>query len=113
MMVTDDCCLRVKFAARCRVLILMIIGRVVEGAELQVGEVVGTVATVLAKDKGRPMSMLHLELYKPGTREFVEWKVEEAAPDGLSHRAAPPGGLLDPTPFLLGAMAAGAAPPPP
>lgn len=51
---------------------------------------IGTVLQVLREDKGRPMSMLHLELYDKGGREPVEW---------LPGQPRPPG-LRDPTPFL-------------
>ncbi len=37
------------------------------------GEEVARVKQVLKKDKGRPMSMLHLELHKTGSRTWVEW----------------------------------------
>lgn len=53
------------------------------------GDIVGAVKKVLKKDKGRPMSMLHLELYKHGTKNCVEWKNEKDE------------NLLDPTPYLL------------
>ena len=53
------------------------------------GMIVGDVKTVLTKDKGRPMSMLHLELHKPGTIETCEWTYEK------------PASLCDPTPHLL------------
>ena len=64
--------------------------------KLKQGDVVGLVKRVLKKDKGRPMSMLHLELYKErpggslGHHPLVEWCVDELQPDNL----------LDPTPFL-------------
>ena len=61
------------------------------GDEVRPIDVVGHVKTVLKKDKGRPMSMLHIELYEAGVREPVEW-----LPD-----APRPAGLLDPTSFLL------------
>lgn len=61
------------------------------GGLVEAGSVVGTVRRVLREDKGKPMSMLHLELYRPGTREPVEWPGDqENAPDGL----------WDPTPYL-------------
>lgn len=68
---------------------------VAPGAMVSRGQRIGRVATVLAKDKGRPMSMLHLELYRRGTRACVEWGPGAPAPDGL----------LDPTPLLLAAAA--------
>lgn len=51
----------------------------------------GFVQQVLKKDKGRPMSMLHLELYTPGTWDPVVWSLSEDQPVNL----------LDPTPYLL------------
>ena len=65
--------------------------------ELVVGDavrqdyIVGSVVPVLKKDKGRPMSMLHLELHKHGTRQAYDWPL--IGP----HRHT----LLDPTPHLL------------
>jgi hypothetical protein len=60
------------------------------GQRLLKDEIVGKVLTVLKNNKGKPMSMLHLELYKWGTVEPVWWKLGESKPDCL----------LDPT-FLL------------
>lgn len=54
------------------------------------GGVVGTVLQVLKTDKGKPLAMLHLELYTTGTREPVWWKLDEPKPANL----------LDPTPLL-------------
>lgn len=54
------------------------------------GDPIGTVLTVLKKDKGKPMNMLHLELYESGIRDAVWWREGEQ-----------PEGLLDPTPYLL------------
>jgi murein DD-endopeptidase MepM/ murein hydrolase activator NlpD len=61
------------------------------GAELSAGDPVGTVVRVLRHDKGRPTSMLHLERYRPGTREPVWWRLGEPQPEPL----------LDPTPLLF------------
>jgi len=60
------------------------------GTEVQAGDVIGCVKRVLKKDKGRPMSMLHLELHKPGTRNWSGWCDPLYRPDSL----------LDPTPYL-------------
>lgn len=55
-------------------------------------EEVGRVIPVLKNDKGRPMTMLHLELYEHGTTKPVtEWALNTEQPTGL----------LDPTPLLL------------
>jgi murein DD-endopeptidase MepM/ murein hydrolase activator NlpD len=60
--------------------------------EILVGQLLGTVTPVLTKDKGRPMTMLHLELHVAGTRDAYEWLDER------------PASLLDPTSYLLEAM---------
>ncbi len=61
------------------------------GQKISAGDLIGTVKQVLKIDKGRPMSMLHLELYDHGVRDAVEWPV------GLARQS----GLKDPTPYLL------------
>lgn len=55
------------------------------------GQKLGTVMTVLKKDKGLPMTMLHLELHKPGTRRAVEWELRKNMPISL----------MDPTNLLI------------
>lgn len=60
------------------------------GKKIRKGQRLGNVVTVLKTDKGTPMTMLHLELYKPGTRETVVWNLNENQPDSL----------LDPMPFF-------------
>jgi len=67
------------------------------GSRLDRGTMIGRIRQVLAKDKGRPMSMLHLELHEHGTRVDSEWTV-----DGVS-----PPSLRDPTPMLMEAAARG------
>lgn len=62
-----------------------------EGLRVQAGEPIGHVRQVLTKDKGRPMSMLHIELHSHGTRDAYEWTLESGRPESLR----------DPTPFLL------------
>jgi ubiquinone/menaquinone biosynthesis C-methylase UbiE len=62
---------------------------VAEGDHVVAGARVGKVARVLIKDKGRPMSMLHLELYAAGTTRTKWWRYER------------PADLVDPTPYLL------------
>lgn len=61
------------------------------GYRLKPGEPVGYVVQVLMKDKGYPLSMLHLELHVPGTRNAFDW-IEERPPS-----------LLDPTSYLFAA----------
>jgi murein DD-endopeptidase MepM/ murein hydrolase activator NlpD len=53
------------------------------GQLIEEGELLGHVAKVLTTDKGRPMSMLHLELYEHGYYEPVEWRVNTERPYGL------------------------------
>lgn len=61
------------------------------GKKISRGQNLGHIVTVLKKDKGMPLNMLHLELYKTGTRETVIWNLNEAQPDAL----------LDPTDKLF------------
>ena len=71
----------------------------VVGNQVERGQVIGRVKRVLFADKHRPdipghsTSMLHLELYKHGAREFADW-------DDVSKNPY----LLDPTPHLLNAQ---------
>lgn len=58
---------------------------------VKAGDPIGTVKRVLKKDKGRPMSMLHLELRTHGTTDWSGWYEETGRPENL----------LDPTPHLL------------
>lgn len=58
--------------------------------KVNAGDIVGHVKTVLKKDKGRPMSMLHLELHDHGARDAPEWKAGGEKPKTLR----------DPTEFL-------------
>jgi hypothetical protein len=60
------------------------------GKKLIKGQIIGHVATVLKKDKGLPMTMLHIELYKNGTRDAVVWELGKEQPENL----------LDPTEFF-------------
>lgn len=43
------------------------------GDSINEGHYIGSVLTVLKKDKGLPMTMLHIELYKHGYRGDGEW----------------------------------------
>ena len=60
------------------------------GHKIRAGKILGKVETVLKKDKGLPMTMLHIELYKKGTKETIVWNLEEPQPENL----------LNPMPFL-------------
>lgn len=63
-----------------------------EGMLLKEGDVVGNIETILKKDKGRPMNMLHLELYTSGTtNSILGWSLDQEKPENL----------LDPTFKLL------------
>lgn len=61
------------------------------GTALKAGEPFAHVVRVLRKDKGRPTTMLHLELHIPGTRDAFEWTQDGGRPASL----------LDPTGNLL------------
>ena len=65
--------------------------QLVDGYNVKQGELIGHVKTVLKTDKGRPMTMLHFEMYESGIIEAY-W--------GLGKR---PAGLLNPTPLLIAA----------
>lgn len=61
------------------------------GDQVKQGDYIGHVVTVLRRYKGRPMSMLHLELYDHGhTDTWGEWKIGSPQPKHLK----------DPTPLL-------------
>ena len=62
----------------------------IEGHTVSRGDLIGQVETVLKKDKGRPMSMLHLELHKPESRSTFEWLPDESKNEVL----------LDPTKYI-------------
>lgn len=62
------------------------------GKEISKGEFIGQVATVLKKDKGRPMSMLHLELHREPAIHCGTWYLPPNEK---------PENLLDPTQNLL------------
>lgn len=53
------------------------------GDNIVAGQFIGKITTVLKRDKGRPMSMLHLELYKMGSRDAVEWPIDSKCPKSL------------------------------
>ena len=65
------------------------------GQKVEAGDLIGWVKQVLKHDKGRPMSMLHIELHKHDTLHSYSWNKEmESAPYGV----------LDPTPLLIELM---------
>ena len=59
--------------------------------EVKRGQLLGHVTRVLRKDKGRPTSMLHLQLYKGAQTRQEKWRVNEEKPEFLA----------DPTPYLV------------
>ena len=66
------------------------------GDKVEAGQIIGKVVQVLKNDKGRPMSMLHFEMYAPGTRAPVWWQLGDPQPTNL----------LDPTPLLCSLLGA-------
>jgi phosphopantothenoylcysteine decarboxylase len=75
-----------------------VVPHVKEGDKVKRGDCIAEVKRVLFEDKFRPdipghsTSMLHLELYKTGSREFADWHDPQKNPN-----------LLDPTPYLFSA----------
>jgi murein DD-endopeptidase MepM/ murein hydrolase activator NlpD len=65
--------------------------RVHVGDHIRAGDCVGAIVPVLKTNKGRPTSMLHLELRTPNAMQDIDWHADSRMPDGL----------LDPTQFLL------------
>ena len=66
--------------------------RMETGLKIEKGQTIGYVKTVLKNNKNLPMTMLHIELYKHGTRESNWWRSEK------------PNHLLDPTKLLKKAL---------
>lgn len=63
-----------------------------EGLEVAEGTCLGKVVTVLKENKGRPMNMLHIEMYTQGTTKHLNsWDLGMEKPQNL----------LDPTTLLL------------
>lgn len=62
------------------------------GQKVFEGQTIGYATKVLKKDKGRPMTMLHLEMYTNGTKKALSsWDLEMDRPSSL----------LNPTYFLI------------
>lgn len=60
------------------------IGGIAVGQKIREGEIVGNALTVLKNDKGLPMTMLHLELYRHGYRgDWEFWKLDGEKPRDL------------------------------
>jgi murein DD-endopeptidase MepM/ murein hydrolase activator NlpD len=64
---------------------------VLVGEVVNSGQYLGQVLPVLRESKGKPRSMLHIELYETGTRLCSLWIPQEQRPPNL----------LDPTPLLM------------
>lgn len=62
------------------------------GDEINCGQHLGNVKTVLKKNKGRPMTMLHIEMYEKNIKTSVDsWNLNNQKPIGL----------IDPTIYFL------------
>lgn len=61
------------------------------GSTIWKNGVIGNVVQVLKKDKSKPMSMLHLELYFGRVSDVVDWQ----------HGQSRPRKLIDPTGYLM------------
>lgn len=54
------------------------------GDYIKEGDELGFVTTVLKKNKGRPMNMLHFELYSLGTQRHIDsWDLDMQKPENL------------------------------
>lgn len=53
------------------------------GQKIEAGDPIGKIIPVLKKDKGNGTTMLHLELYVPGTRHHVTWVLDTIRPAEL------------------------------
>ena len=76
---------------------IVVYGEITPVGEIRIGSTInkdvclGTVTRVLKKDKGRPTSMLHLELHDKNHLHTDTWEVGMPQPEGL----------LDPTRYLI------------
>lgn len=68
--------------------------RMNEGVRVKKGQVIGKVKPVLKKDKGLPMTMLHLELYDFEMTETIIW----------NHNSPQPKYLQNPTEYLKSSL---------
>ena len=53
------------------------------GMQVKAGDILGHVVPILKKDKGNGTTMLHFELYAPGSNEFVTWEIDKDRPSTL------------------------------
>lgn len=64
------------------------------------GTLLGTVARVLKKDKGKPMSMLHMEAYTKLKCSSLDGKNLQVIHPYWNHDELAPSGLIDPVPYI-------------
>lgn len=62
-----------------------------QGDKVMRGDIIGNVRRVIKNDKGRPTTMLHLELHAHGHIHTGQWELNKQAPEGI----------LDPTKYLI------------
>ncbi len=60
-----------------------LIATVNAGDIVEEGNVIGNVKQVLKEDKGKPMTMLHIECYNGIQNDSVWWKLNETKPENL------------------------------
>lgn len=53
------------------------------GDVIKAGDTIGHITPVLKKDKGNGTTMLHVELYVPGTKHHVTWVLDTEKPPEL------------------------------
>lgn len=64
---------------------------VIEGSRIEANQEIGRVKEVLKTKKGRPTSMLHLQMYNGEPAKVGTWELGQPKPENL----------IDPTPMLL------------
>ena len=60
-----------------------ILTKIKVGRTIKAGQEIGRVKTVLKKDKGKPMTMLHMECYKGLQNNAVWWYHDKKCPNNL------------------------------
>lgn len=60
-----------------------ILTKIKVGRTVKAGQEIGRVKTVLKKDKGKPMTMLHMECYKGLQNNAVWWYHDKKCPNNL------------------------------
>lgn len=56
---------------------------ILPGSIINAGQLIGNVLTVLKEDKGKPMTMLHMECYNGIVKQPVWWYLNEECPKSL------------------------------